>query len=97
MSSEDDKTEPPIIVLDPTRIFKASESGFSGANEDDDALRIRLALLLQEHNDLDTAIMAVAAAPGHDSLTLARLKKKKLHLKDMIQKLQDQLTPDIIA
>ncbi|MEK7266632.1 MAG: DUF465 domain-containing protein [Pseudomonadota bacterium] len=60
-------------------------------------MQVRLALLLQEHSDLDAAIVALAASPGHDRLTLARLKKKKLQLKDMIQKLQDQLTPDIIA
>ncbi|MGD9800578.1 MAG: YdcH family protein [Parvularculaceae bacterium] len=58
---------------------------------------MRLALLLQEHSDLDAAILALATAPSHDSIALARLKKKKLQLKDMIQKLRDQMTPDIIA
>lgn len=82
-------------VVDASHFFSARESGFSGANED--ALQVRLNLLLQEHSDLDAAIIALAGAPSHESLALARLKKRKLQLKDMIQKLRDQLTPDIIA
>ncbi len=84
-------------IVEAAHIFKASESGFSGANEDEDALKVRLGLLLQEHSDLDAAIVALAGTPSHDSLALARLKKKKLQLKDLIQKVRDQLTPDIIA
>ncbi len=87
--------KPPESLIDASRFFPAQESRFNGANED--ALQVRLSLLLQEHNDLDAAIVALAGAPSHDSLSLARLKKKKLQLKDMIQKLRDQLTPDIIA
>jgi len=97
MTSKDDDKDAPPIVVPPGRRFDAKESGFSGANEDDDALHVRLALLLQEHSDLDAAIVALSGAPSHDTLTVARLKKKKLQLKDMIQKLRDQLTPDIIA
>ncbi|HNR77456.1 MAG TPA: DUF465 domain-containing protein, partial [Parvularculaceae bacterium] len=87
--------EHPKSVIDASHFFSAHESGFKGANED--ALQTRLNLLLQEHSDLDAAIVALATTPGHDSLALARLKKKKLQLKDLIQKLRDQLTPDIIA
>jgi hypothetical protein len=87
---EDDSNE-----IETERIFNAKESGFRGANED--ALQVRLALLLQEHSDLDAAINALAASPSRDTLSLARLKKRKLQLKDMIQTLKDQLTPDIIA
>ncbi|MFZ5617997.1 MAG: YdcH family protein [Pseudomonadota bacterium] len=81
--------------MDASHFFNARESRFNGANED--ALQARLSLLTQEHSDLDAAINALATTPGHDGLALARLKKKKLQLKDMIQKLRDQLTPDIIA
>jgi len=95
MTSGDDKDQEAGPVIEAAHFFNARESGFSSANED--ALQVRLALLLQEHSDLDAAIVALAASPGHDTLTLARLKKKKLQLKDMIQKLRDQLTPDIIA
>jgi len=84
-------------VIDRSHFFNARESGFSSANEDIDALEIRLAMLEQEHTDLDHAIVALAGSPAHDSLSLARLKKKKLQLKDMIQTLRDQLTPNIIA
>lgn len=92
---KDDRNNGDGPVIEASHFFNARESGFSGANED--ALQARLALLLQEHADLDAAIDALSAAPSRDSLTLARLKKKKLQLKDMIQKLRDQLTPDIIA
>lgn len=95
MKSGDDHDKEDGNIVEASHFFSAKESGFSSANED--ALQVRLALLVQEHNDLDAAIVALAAAPSHDSLTLARLKKKKLQLKDMIQKLRDQLTPDIIA
>ena len=94
MTKDDRKDgDPPII--DASHFFNAIESGFNSANED--ALQARLTLLLQEHADLGAAIDALSAAPGHDHLTLARLKKKKLQIKDMIQKLRDLLTPDIIA
>ena len=94
-SSDENSDETIPKIVDAARLFKARESAFSGANED--ALPVRLALLMQEHSDLDAAIKALADAASHDSISLARLKKKKLQLKDMIQRLKDQLTPDIIA
>ncbi|MEM9233805.1 MAG: DUF465 domain-containing protein [Pseudomonadota bacterium] len=66
-----------------------------GAN--DEALRIKLSHLEQEHRDLDTAIRSLEERMPYDRLTIQRLKKKKLHLKDEITKLHDQLLPDIIA
>ena len=57
----------------------------------------RLVRLRQEHRDLDAAIEALRAAPASDQLQLARLKKRKLRLKDEIAQLEDQLIPDIIA
>ncbi|MEZ5896007.1 MAG: DUF465 domain-containing protein [Parvularculaceae bacterium] len=77
--------------------FDAKESGFRGANEDEDALSIRLIYLEQEHRDLDDAIRALSESPGQNGLNLARMKKRKLALKDAIKALKDQLTPDIIA
>jgi hypothetical protein len=64
---------------------------------DEAELKARLSLLLQEHRDLDAAIAALAQAPGVDALQLARLKKRKLRLKDEIRILEDMLIPDIIA
>jgi hypothetical protein len=63
----------------------------------EDVLRIKLELLLREHRDLDDAIAALDAGGRADQLTLRRLKKRKLLLKDQIQRISDELTPDIIA
>jgi hypothetical protein len=60
-------------------------------------LRAALAQLKQEHRDLDTAISTLEENGGADHLQLKRLKKKKLHLKDEIARVEDELFPDIIA
>ncbi len=66
------------------------------AGPDDDALRRRLATLRVEHEDLDASIAALTRL-GHDQIRIARLKKKKLGLRDEIVRMEDALTPDIIA
>ncbi len=63
----------------------------------EDEMRKRLAALKIEHRDLDAAIAALSSADGQDQLQVARLKKRKLRLKDQIVHLEDYLTPDIIA
>jgi len=65
--------------------------------EDERDLRAQLARLQQEHRDLDAAIEALQVSPGSDLLQIQRLKKRKLHLRDRITFIEDQLTPDIIA
>ncbi len=74
-------------------------SGMSGVNEQE--LRKRLALLRSEHRDLDVAIAALAESGKErgfvDQLQMARLKKRKLALKDRIAAIEDVLLPDIIA
>nr|WP_033075418.1 DUF465 domain-containing protein [Sphingopyxis sp. MWB1] len=57
----------------------------------------RLERLRLEHRDLDVAISALAEAAMVDQLQLARLKKRKLRLRDEIAWCEDQLLPDIIA
>jgi hypothetical protein len=57
----------------------------------------KLEALRSEHRDLDVAIDALLAASGADQLRIARLKKRKLKLRDEIAQLEDQLIPDIIA
>ena len=57
----------------------------------------QVAELRQEHQDLDASIYALEQAPLPDQLLIARLKRKKLALRDQITLLEDQLTPDIIA
>lgn len=66
-----------------------------GAN--DEGIAANLAELRQEHRDLDAAIEALRQSIGGDQLQLARLKRRKLRLRDEIALLEDQLLPDIIA
>ena len=60
-------------------------------------LRRRIGLLRIEHGDLDAAIEALTLTAQPDQLQIARLKKRKLRLKDEIAAIGDQLIPDIIA
>lgn len=60
-------------------------------------MRKRLAGLRIEHRDLDAAISALSSTDKQDQLQIARLKKRKLRLKDQIALIEDFLTPDIIA
>ncbi|PVE24586.1 hypothetical protein DC522_09595 [Microvirga sp. KLBC 81] len=60
-------------------------------------LEAELARLKQEHRDLDMAIDALESMIAGDQLQVQRLKKRKLVLKDQIIRLEDQITPDIIA
>jgi hypothetical protein len=61
------------------------------------ALRARLASLKVEHQDLDAAVAALEAKARPDMIQIARLKKKKLRLRDEIVRIEDQILPDIIA
>ncbi|MDP2085073.1 MAG: DUF465 domain-containing protein [Gemmobacter sp.] len=63
----------------------------------EDMIRIRLEVMRREHRDLDGAIHALETSGRGDQLTLRRLKKQKLALKDHISRLEDRLIPDIIA
>ena len=63
----------------------------------EEEMRKRLEGLRLEHRDLDAAIDALSGAGAHDQLQIARLKKRKLRLKDQIAMLEDYLIPDIIA
>ena len=62
-----------------------------------EVLRVELEVLRREHRDLDDAIEALQEARRADQLQLRRLKKQKLGLKDKIARIEDKLTPDIIA
>jgi hypothetical protein len=66
-------------------------------SEEERQLSAELERLKQEHRDLDAAIEAMLSAPGYDRLQVQRLKKRKLQLKDQINRIEDQLFPDIIA
>ena len=64
---------------------------------EDTQIAKRLEVLRTEHRDLDAAIAALFEAGSTDQLQLARLKKRKLRLRDEISMCEDQLVPDIIA
>lgn len=63
----------------------------------EEEMRKRLEMLRIEHRDLDAAIDALGSAGSTDQLQIARLKKRKLRLKDQIAQIEDFLIPDIIA
>lgn len=65
--------------------------------EDIAELQEKLADLEREHKSLDQEIDRLMATPPVDLLNIQRLKKKKLALKDQIQKLRSDILPDIIA
>jgi len=65
--------------------------------EDIEALRRRIEDLRIEHRDLDDVINRLSRDKESDELQLRRLKKRKLHIKDMIARLQSALVPDLEA
>ena len=66
-------------------------------SEDEKALHARLKELRLEHSDLDASIEALSHMPVPDQLMIARLKRKKLTLRDEITRIEAIVLPDIIA
>lgn len=66
------------------------------SDQEQTEIRLEYAKLKQDHTDFDAAINAMIAT-GCDPLQIQRMKKKKLHLKDRLQQLEDRIIPDIIA
>jgi uncharacterized protein (TIGR02444 family) len=82
--------------------FSATRPANMAISEDpplanDEAIHARIAELRLAHQDLDDAVNALSAKTVPDQLQIARLKKQKLALRDQITRLEDRLTPDIIA
>lgn len=69
----------------------------SARMDEGEVLKVRLEVLRRQHRDLDEAIHALEERGSADMLTVRRLKKQKLVLKDQIRMLEDRLVPDIIA
>lgn len=70
----------------------------TSANMDrQEVLKITLRAKIEEHRALKAEIAELHEGVSADMLTLQRLKRQKLALKDEIQKLEDEITPDIIA
>lgn len=63
----------------------------------DDVLRVELDVFRKEHRELDAQIVAMIEEGVRDQLSLQRMKRHKLRLKDKIARIEDRLTPDIIA
>ena len=87
----------PAAVSSAGLVDEALQAAAAMTQDDESELRSQLAQLRQEHRDLDAAIEALHNSPGSDLLQVQRLKKRKLHLRDRIIQVEDQLTPDIIA
>lgn len=81
------QSEEPAALRDPEALSDAEEQ----------VLRAQLTSLKTEHQDLDDSIDALQSLPAADQLQIARLKRRKLFLRDQIIKIEDRLTPDIIA
>ncbi|OFW88550.1 MAG: hypothetical protein A3J37_05395 [Alphaproteobacteria bacterium RIFCSPHIGHO2_12_FULL_45_9] len=64
---------------------------------DEDSLREQLEDLRREHKSLDEQLEQLSRAQAVDFLTIAKLKKEKLRIKDTIQRIESMLIPDILA
>lgn len=91
------KRTPYIGVLYCDGITRPMNAPTDLSMKNDDVLRVELEVFRREHRDLDEAIRALTDRNTADQLTLQRLKKRKLRLKDLIAQIEDRLTPDIIA
>jgi hypothetical protein len=69
---------------------------YAMADQEQAEIRLSVARLRQEHTDFDLAINAMMQT-GCDQLSIQRMKKKKLTIKDQLSKLEDKIIPDIIA
>ncbi|GIU66287.1 YdcH family protein [Candidatus Phycosocius spiralis] len=75
----------------------ASDWDSPSENADTARLEAKIEALREEHRALDIAIEALQAAAPHNQISIMRLKRRKLSLKDEIVYWEDQRTPDIIA
>lgn len=92
-------SEPPIV---PPQGLHGASSAAGAANGGDAANQdvtpaMRLLQLQTRHRDLDEQIKELYDYPYRDQLLLARLKKEKLRLKDCIERIKDELIPDLNA
>jgi hypothetical protein len=77
--------------------LRAVACGRIGATMNDDNPVGMLEALKAEHRQLDERIQLLSSEPTGDQLEIARLKRRKLQLKDQIQRIIDSSVPDIIA
>ncbi len=67
------------------------------ANDDEPTPAMRLLELQSRHRELDAEIARLYDYPYRNQIQLQRLKKEKLRLKDIIERLKDELIPDLNA
>jgi len=67
------------------------------SSTESESIEIRIQALEVEHRDLDEIVLRLADQPGIDELLLKRLKKRKLMLKDQIERYESQMIPDLNA
>ncbi len=67
------------------------------SKSDEENLAQSLALLEEEHQELNNILDDQIELSMFDEITIQRLKKRKLLLKDKIKKIRSILYPDIIA
>ncbi|MEM6649940.1 MAG: DUF465 domain-containing protein [Pseudomonadota bacterium] len=107
MTDRKDEMKPRLVAIDGHRTDEELPGDrLAGANTsphpddvgaNDEAIRLKISQLEEEHRDLDIAIKSLEERMPYDRLTIQRLKKRKLVLKDEISELQEQVLPDIIA
>ena len=98
MSSKHNSPKSTITIVEFDRTIPGGDGTSAGGSPvSEEEMRKKLAGLRVEHRDLDAAIDALTLSGSQDQLQIARLKKRKLRLRDQISLIQDHLTPDIIA
>jgi hypothetical protein len=86
-----------LVFAAPGGQARPRAAALHGDTMDETQIAKRLEMLRIEHRDLDSAIAALFETGSTDQLQLARLKKRKLRLRDEIALFEDQMIPDIIA
>jgi hypothetical protein len=83
--------------VDQLSVFLRNVAALGSVAMNDDDPAMTLEALKAEHRDLDERIQVLSSEPTGDQLELARLKRRKLMIKDQIQMIVDSNIPDIIA
>ena len=58
---------------------------------------MRLSLMIERHRVVDQELIDLQAHPWGDRVLIQRMKKEKLRLRDRIERLKDELIPDLDA
>ncbi len=96
--SDDKKHNRPVFqVIENTPEASSNQDDDINLGANDEAVALKVSQLEEEHRDLDQAILTMEERMPYDRLTLQRMKKRKLAIKDKITKLKEAVHPDIIA